>query len=141
MTITKLQNNIGMALILKTFPKFTPNDLAAIDQLLTDLGNDSLENYARIYTALNSGYDMASLNVEVIEELPIRVYVGDHMHEMAKAAAWELFEELNPELFAAFVKYPLDGLEFNERYFLNSPAISSEEHSFNYTKILIVTLN
>lgn len=138
-------DNAGLELIFRGDSKLmsncNSNQLLEIDRILLELGNDSLSNYAKIYAAINNGWTLQSITANIINDEQTYIFIGDCFHEMARDAAWELFEMINYELCNLVIKHPIDGLEFDCKRFLNSPSISSQEISTTHFKILIVTLN
>jgi hypothetical protein len=138
-------DNIGLQLVIKgnskTTSHVTGSELLEIDRILSELNGDSLDNYAKIYSAINSGWSLRSLTGDIINDLQIYIFIGDSFRELTNDAAWQLFELVNHELCNLVATHPVDGLEFNCKRFLNSPSISSEEIKLGEFMVLIVTFN
>ena len=138
-------DNAGLQLIIKgtskTTSHVTGSELLEIDRILLELGGDLLENYVKIYSAMNSGWSLGTLTGNIINDLQTYIFIGDSFRELVNDAAWQLFELVNYELCNLVAKHPIDGLEFDCKRFLNSPSISSEEITLGEFSILIVTFN
>ena len=129
----------GVALVFRGQSRVTCSELLALDLLLTGLGGDSLENFARVYYVVRiRGSDLSQLTVSEIEDQFLHVFLGTSLYDLRKEAAYELFELYWPELYKSWESCPLDGLQFDTDIFLDSPQFFTEEVELGETKCLLV---
>jgi hypothetical protein len=129
----------GGALVFAGRSAITATDLTALDRLLSELGNDSLESYARIAHALGrGGQPLPDLSASEIEELGVHVFVGQNFLDVRRTAAYELFELYYPDLYRAWESTPCDGLRFDTDQFLDSPAWCLDEFQTSEGVVLVI---
>lgn len=129
----------GVSLIFAGRNAVSPAELAALDRLLAELGDDSLESCARIAHALGRcGQPLPDLAATEVEDSGAHVFVGRSVFDVRKTAAYELFELYYPELYRAWESTPCDGLIFDTDLFLDSPSWSVEEFQTPEAVVLVV---
>ena len=132
-------DNAEVALVFTGRSAVTASELVALDALLQEMGDDSTNNFLRIYYALSvCGEELAGLTRDQIEDLPLQVWEGTSFLDLRKEAAFELFELYYPEEYRVWEKSQCDGLIFDQDRFLDSPVFSVEEIQFGDRKALIV---
>lgn len=132
----------GVSLVFNSHTAVTSSQIVALDNLLVALGDDSTENYLRIYFAVNvSGYDLATVTGSEIEDQNVTLFMGTSFLDLRKEAAYELFELYYPEAYAIWEKTLCDGLIFDPDIFLDSPGWSVDEVTLGDVNALIVASN
>ncbi len=117
----------------------TAGELLALDHLLTELRGDSLEDFMRIYYAVNvRGANLAGLSAEEVENNSPHIFLGTCLTQLRFEAAYELFELYYPEVYRVYDEGACDGLVFDTDRFLDSPRFSVEEVELGEQKALLV---
>ncbi len=125
--------------LYKQATSVTGLELKGLIRLLTELGGDSTENFLRIHYALSrSASSTADLEAEAVEECLIYVFIGSSFTELRRAAAFELFETLYPELYGIWEETLCHGLRFDADDFLDEPGWWVEEVELGNEKALLV---
>ena len=118
----------------------TASELRDLDRLLTELGDDSAENYLRIHSMVNiTGAKLSELSREAIEDQFLHIFFGDSFLDLRREAAYELFELYYPEEYQVWEKSTCDGLIFDTDRFIDSPSFSSEEVNLGEKKALLIS--
>ena len=117
-------------------------ELLALDKLLSEMGDDSMETYLKIYHCLNDlGYDLESITCDMVEDNDCMIFTGDSFTGLRQEVAYELFEMFYPEEYAVWEKSHCDGLIFDEDRFMDSPVLSVTEIRLKDQVALLVTFN
>ena len=117
----------------------TGNELLALDSLIHELGDDSVENFLKIHYVVNTqGTSLEDLTQDDIEDLFLDIFLGTSFIDLRKEAAYQLFEANYPEEYRIWEKSHCDGLIFDQDRFLDSPVFSVEEIQFGDRKALMV---
>lgn len=133
-------DHAGVSAIFSDCSNVTASELIALDQLLHELGGDSLENFLRIRHSLSlHGCHLSELSREQIEEDSAHIFIGKNFADLRRDAAYELFESYWPAEYAMWEKCNCDGLIFDTDRFLDSPSRFVDEVDLGDTKALIVT--
>ncbi len=128
-----------VALVFKGKTSVTGTELLELDRLLGELGEDSTENFLRIYYALSTlGESLSDLSREGIEDLNLNIYLGSSFIDLRREAAYELFELYYPEEYRVWEKSTCDGLIFDTDHFLDSPCFSVDEVTIGEEKALLI---
>lgn len=129
-----------VALIFNHQTNVTASELKQLDAALDDLGDDSTENYLRIYYAVRvRGAALETLSNDDIEDLNLYVYRGDSFLDLRRDAAYELFELFYPDEYAVWEKSTCDGLNFDTDQFLDSPSFYCDEIIIGDEKALLIS--
>jgi hypothetical protein len=121
-------DNDGVAAVFSGKSSITCSELIALDNLLQELGDDSILNYLRIrYVTSVYGNDLSTLTREQVEDACIDVFIGTNFCDLRREAAYQLFELYYPDEYQIWEKSQCDGLIFDSDRFLDSPCWSVEE--------------
>lgn len=130
----------GVFLVFRNQTAVTVGQILELDRLLAELGDDSLENFIRIYHAMtDSGCQLSELSRDSIEDRDLHIFLGQSFYDLHQRAAYELFELYYPEAYAMWERTPCDGLIFDPHIFLGSPSFYTEELSIPGTQVLLVS--
>lgn len=130
----------GVSLVFAGRSAITAAELAALDRLLAELGDDSLESFARIAHVLGrGGLPLLDLSSSEIDDSGAHVFVGHNFLDVRRTAAYELFELYYPELYRAWESTSCDGLRFDPDAFLESPAWCLDEFQTAESVVLVIT--
>ncbi|ETX04468.1 hypothetical protein [Candidatus Entotheonella palauensis] len=95
----------GVALVFYRQTAVTAAELIKLDHLLTAIGNDAIETYARIYWLMSvDGYALDELTTEMVTDLDVYCFIGDPLADLSQDAALALFENLYPEPYAIWLQ-------------------------------------
>ena len=131
----------GVALVFANVHDVSAREIEALDSLLADLGDDSLETFVKIayYRQYHGdGQHVAGITAEAIEDLHVHIFSGDAFTSLRAEAAYELFETYYPEAYAVWDNSQCDGLIFDVDRFLDSPVWHTEEIAVGGKKFLLV---
>ncbi len=88
----------GIGTLFRGRTSITFSELAAVDRLLQELGDDSTVTYLRIVHAIEvTGTRLEELTGSVVEDQFVHVSTGTHFIDVRQNAAYELFELYHPE--------------------------------------------
>lgn len=132
-------DHAGVALVFKGQSSVTCSQLLALDQALSNLGGDDIENFLRIHYAVNLyGMALDEVTPEKLDEHSLHIFRGTSFCGVRKDAAFELFELYYPELYRAWEGTPCDGLRFDPDDFLDSPGWSVEEVQLSGNEVALI---
>jgi hypothetical protein len=127
-------------LLFKTCSTVTASEIVQLDNLLQDLGDDSIQHYLQIFYAVNvQGANLETLGAQDIESQNLYLFTSDSVLDLRRDAAYELFELYYPEEYKVWEKSTCDGLDFDPDQFLNSPSFYVEEVAIGSQKWLLVS--
>jgi len=131
-------DNPGVALILSS-DDLLMRDVAALDQLLAELGDDP-SVLARIHFLTEySGHRLQELEPETVEDAQLSVFMDDvPVIDLRRTAAHELFELYYPEEHKVWENSSCDGLIFDEDRFLDSPVFCAIDFKIGDQNVLVV---
>ncbi len=130
----------GVSLVFKNLNAVTSSELMALEELLTELGGDSDDNYVKVYYSVSVLRERVDdIESSKIEDQTPLLFWGDYISDIRKEAAYELFELYFPELFKVWESTPCDGLYFDTDLFLDSPQWSTDEVKINGRAALLVS--
>lgn len=134
--------NEEVRLLFKGRSSVGAGELLALDKLLSEIGDDSVETYLKIYHCLNNfGYDLESITCDMVEDNDCMIFTGNSFTGLRQEVAYELFEMFYPEEYAVWEKSLCDGLIFDEDRFMDSPTLSVTEIRLKDQVALLVTFN
>ena len=119
-------DNAGMLMLFRhgVKRKIRQDELVSINRILTDIGDDSLNTFAKIFYATEyDGEILADLTRDYIDDMNLHVSTGTSMIELRQEAALEMFELYYPEAYKAWDESHCDGLTFDIDKFLSSPSL------------------
>lgn len=132
-------DHAGVAAVFSRKSSITGSELQALDDLLTDLGNDDTATFLRIrYAIEDRGLDIHDLTADAVDDLTCYIFRGTNFGDLYREAGYELFETYYPELYAMWEKTPCDGLHFDPHDFLESPCFTLSEMTVGGEKWLLV---
>lgn len=77
-----------------------PKDVVALDQLLSELGDDISVLVRIIYLTEDNGHRLQELDAETVEDSPVTIFSDSvSFIDLRRTAAYELFELYYPEEF------------------------------------------
>ena len=115
------------------------SDVLALDQLLSELGDDIQTLAKLLYHIKHHGYSLHQIEPREIEDCPASYFIQDvSFVDLRRTAAYELFELYYPEEYRVWEKSTCDGLSFDVDHFLDSPAFSTAEFKIGEERILVV---
>ncbi|ETW97296.1 hypothetical protein [Candidatus Entotheonella palauensis] len=93
----------GVALVFYRQTAVTATDLIKLDELLTAIGNDAIETYARIHWLIClDDYPLDELTADMVTGLDIYYFIGEPFADLSQDAATALLEKLYPEQYASW---------------------------------------
>ena len=93
----------GIALAFYRQTAVSAADLIQLDNLLTAIGNDAIETYARIHWLMTlDGYGLNELTADMVNDLDIYYFVGETDADLSQEAAIQLFGTRFPEQYATW---------------------------------------
>ncbi len=93
----------GIALVFHRQTAVTAAELIQLDDLLTAIGNDAIETFARIHWLMSvDGYALDELTADMVTGLDAYYFIGQSSTDLSKDAAIQLFEKLYPERYAVW---------------------------------------
>jgi hypothetical protein len=91
----------GVALVFYRQTAVSAADLVQLDDLLTAIGNDAIETYARIHWLMTlDGYALHELTADRVNDLDVYYFVGETDADLSLEAATQLFATRYPEQYA-----------------------------------------
>jgi hypothetical protein len=118
----------GVALLFKHRSAVTASQILALDRVLGELGDDSIQAVLKIHFAVNiQGRDLAELSGAEVENDAPQIFIGTSFLDVRREAAFELFELYYPDEYRVWEQSHCDGLIFDTDRFLDSPAFSVDE--------------
>jgi hypothetical protein len=119
----------GVALVLYRQTAVTAAELTTLDDLLTAIGNDSIETYARIHWLMSvDGYALDDLTADMVSDLDAYYFMSETAADLSKEAATQLFERLYPEPYAIW-RQGCPGLLFDPETFWSAWTVHEIELS------------
>lgn len=132
----------GVALVFSGRNSVSASELIQLDDLLSELGNDSVETYVRLHYLISiQGESLGDLTEETVGDLCCHIFTNTSFLDLRKEAALELFETYYPEDYAVWEKSRCDGLLFDHDLFLNSPVFHTVEITLGEYRLLMVCPN
>jgi hypothetical protein len=132
-------DNEKIALLFRGRTSVCGSELAALNDLLSELQDDCTRTFLRIHYLVSvRGEELTQLTREKVEDLQANIYEGKSFLDLRREAAYELFELYYPELYEIWEKCPCDGLVFDTDLFLDSPSWTVEEVEFGEGKAIVV---
>lgn len=93
----------GVALVFYRQTAVTATELIKLDDLLTAIGNDAIETYAKIHWLMSvDGYALNELTADMVTGLDVYYFIGELFADLSKDAATQLFEKLYPEQYVTW---------------------------------------
>ena len=90
----------GVALVFYRQTAVSAAELIQLDDLLTAIGNDAMETYARIHWLMSlDGYALNELTAERVHDLDVYYFVGEPLTDLNQEAATQLFATRYPEQY------------------------------------------
>lgn len=130
----------GVRLLFQSKSAVTCSEICAVDRILSELGDDSMENFLKVHYSINVlGVSLSDVTASDIEDQNLHLFMGSNFTDLRQNAAYELFELYYPEAYAAWEVSLCDGLVFDTDRFLDSPSFSVEELSYGDQKVLIIS--
>ena len=93
----------GVALVFYRQTAVSAVELIQLDDLLTAIGDDSIETYARIHWLMSlDGYPLDELRADIVRNLDAYYFISELGSDLSNEAATRLFERLYPEPYAVW---------------------------------------
>jgi len=117
----------------------TGNDLLEIDRIFSELHGCEYELCKALYMKSMHGSELEQITRDAIDDECLYVYGPNYFSDLAKEAAWDLFENLYPEACKLVESYSVPGLSFDEEDFLRDCS-TMEIKTGDYKGYLVVCL-
>jgi hypothetical protein len=94
----------GIALVFYRQTAVTAAELIKLDDLLTAIGNDSIETYARIHWLMYlDDFSLDELTADMVTDLDAYYFASELVTDLSKEAATQLYAKLYPEQYALWL--------------------------------------
>ena len=119
----------GVALVFYRQTAVSAAELTQLDALLTAIGNDSIETFAKIHWLMSlDGYPLDELRAEMVSDLDVYYFISEPGADLNQEATTQVFETLYPEAYTIWHR-GCPGLRFDPDAFWSTWTVHEIELS------------